>query len=179
MAGALFSRCWSRSKLLPVTPSFKGSGLWLAMVVVTQSVLSIGCGSSSSSALTKPNGDGSDDAPPITGGKSDAGFSQVTPTACSGGSPVNGSACDSPGTACLPTGFTCCFCEQAFNCSSPYAWACENSNPVCPASAPSIGSPCTVADTVSCVYCGSPVANLACNGGVWTSVDSLYCSKTL
>ena len=147
--------------------------------IVVALLLSIECGSCSSGHGSLADGGGdvptASDAPFYEGGAVDLPPGSIPPD-CPGGSPVIGSACDSPSRSCLPTGFTCCFCEQAINCGSTYVWACETTNPSCPTSRPSIGTPCNLADTVSCIYCVAPVANLACNGGTWVSVDTVYCA---
>jgi hypothetical protein len=101
--------------------------------------------------------------------------SDAPPPPCEGGDAMKGNACPTVGAACLPQSYTCCFCEQAHSCSAPSIWACVSSNPACPERAPAVGDPCTLADSISCVYCGDAPANLACNAGHWMAVTTVYC----
>jgi hypothetical protein len=125
---------------------------------------------------------GSDRYPTDAGGDAAGGISGSSgsggaPIACIEPYPPAGSACASVGEVCVPTeGYDCCRCMVGHGCDAPLVWSCWSSYATCPASPPTAGQPCSLANYTSCVYCSMPALHFGCNDGTWSRVtDELYC----
>lgn len=137
-----------------------------------------GCTSSTTSPLlTDASMTTSDSGPDGPSNDAAVAISDAPAAPCTVAPYPNGLACDDPTQACLPEGgWDCCLCQATTHCRHPVEWVCESSDPRCPATPPVVGTPCSLPQFSSCVYCYQPAIFVACSNDTWQTVSNhAYC----
>ncbi len=136
-----------------------------------------GCTSSTTRPLFTDASTTSDSAPEGPSNDGAVAISDALAAPCSVAPYPSGLACEDPTQACVPEeGWDCCLCQATTHCRYPVEWVCESSYPRCPATPPIVGTPCSLPQSSSCVYCYQPAVVLACSNGTWQTVlNHDYC----
>jgi hypothetical protein len=150
-----------------------------ALVIVGAGIWSMaGCTTSTTiSAATDASMTISDGGPEVSSNDAAVAISDARAASCNIAPYPQGLACDDPTQACVPeSGWDCCLCEDTTHCRYPVEWVCVSSYPRCPATPPAVGTPCSLPEFSSCVYCYQPAVFVACSNGTWQTVlNNDYC----